>query len=82
MSYPLVIRLTIAMGLMPELYGEALARLAGLLADVPFALEWHVPRVITEWRLPVPADVMESTFWRAAGPLLAGDEPLRCCWPG
>jgi len=50
MSYPLVIRLMIAMGLMPDACGgEALARLAGLLADVPFALEWHVPtaKVIT-----------------------------------
>ena len=78
MSYPLVIRLMIAMGLMPDAsYCEALARLAGLLADVPFTLDWHVPteKVITEWRLPVPADVMESIFWRAAGPLLAGDEP-------
>jgi hypothetical protein len=44
MSYPLVIRLMIAMTLMPDgSYCEALARLAGLLADVPFALEWHVP---------------------------------------
>jgi len=78
MSYPLVIRLMIAMGLMPDAsYCEALARLAGLLADVPFTLDWHVPteKVITEWRLPVPADVMESIFWRAAGPLLAGEEP-------
>jgi hypothetical protein len=78
MSYPLVIRLMIAMGLMPDAsYCEALARLAGLLADVPFTLDWHVPteKVITEWRLPVPADVMESIFWRAAGPLLAGGEP-------
>jgi hypothetical protein len=78
MSYPLVIRLMIAMGLMPDAsYCEALARLAGLLADVPFTLDWHVPteKVITQWRLPVPADVMESIFWRAAGPLLAGDEP-------
>ncbi len=34
---------------------ESLARLAGLLADIPFILEWHVPteKVITEWRLPV-----------------------------
>lgn len=78
MSYPLVIRLMMAMGLMPDAsYCEALARLAGLLADVPFTLEWHVPteKVITEWRLPVPADVMESIFWRAAGPLIADDEP-------
>jgi hypothetical protein len=78
MSYPLVIRLMIAMGLMPDAsYCEALARLAGLLADVPFTLDWHVPteKMITQWRPPVPADVMESIFWRAAGPLLAGDEP-------
>ncbi|MGH3223822.1 MAG: transposase domain-containing protein, partial [Streptosporangiaceae bacterium] len=77
MSYPLVIRLMLAMGLMPEAsYGEALARLAGLLADVPFALEWHVPtgKVVTEWRLLIPADVMEEVFWQAAGPLVSDDE--------
>jgi hypothetical protein len=63
MSYPLVIRLMLAMGLMPEAsYCEALARVAGLLADVPFALEWHVPteKVVTGWRLLIPADVMEG----------------------
>jgi len=78
MSYPLVIRLMIAMGLMPDAsYCEVLSRLAGLLADVPFALEWHVPteKVVTQWRLPVPADVMEGIFWRAAGPLIGDDEP-------
>jgi hypothetical protein len=58
-------------------YCEVLARLAGLLADVPFALEWHVPtgKVITGWRLLIPADVMEGIFWQAAGPLISGDEP-------
>ena len=78
MSYPLVIRLVIAMTLMPDAsYREALARLAGLLADIPFLLEWHVPtgKVVTDWRLPVPPDVMESLFWQAAGPLIADDEP-------
>ncbi|HEX9539576.1 MAG TPA: hypothetical protein VGA04_15550, partial [Streptosporangiaceae bacterium] len=78
MSYPLVIRLMIAMTLMPDgSYCESLARLAGLLADVPFALEWHVPtgKVVTDWRLLVPAEVMESVFWEAAGPLIADDEP-------
>src|SRR5271166_5225856 len=78
LSYPLVIRLMIAMGLMPDgSYCESLARLAGLLADVPFTLEWHIPteKVITGWRLLVPAEVMESIFWRAAGPLMGGDEP-------
>ena len=78
MSYPLVVRLMIAMTLMPDgSYCESLARLAGLLADVPFALEWHVPagKVVTDWRLLVPADVMESVFWEAAGPLTGDDEP-------
>ena len=77
MSYPLVIRLMIAMGLMPDAcYGEALARLAGLLADVPFTLEWHVPtgKVVTGWRLLIPAEVMEDIFWHAAGPLVSDDE--------
>jgi hypothetical protein len=78
MSYPLVIRLMLAMALMPDAsYCEALARLAGLLADIPFALEWHVPteKVVTAWRVLVPAGLMEALFWRAAGPLIAGDEP-------
>jgi len=77
MSYPLVIRLMLAMGLMPgACYCGALARLAGLLADVPFTLEWHVPtaKVITEWRLLIPARVMEDIFWHAAGPLVSDDE--------
>jgi hypothetical protein len=78
MSYPLVIRLMLAMTLMPDAsYCEALARLAGLLADVPFVLEWHVPteKVVTDWRLPVPPTLMEDLFWQAAGPLIADDEP-------
>jgi Insertion element 4 transposase N-terminal len=78
MSYPLVIRLMIAMALMPEAsYCESLARLAGILADIPFALAWHVPaaKVVTDWRMLVPADVMEALFWQAAGPLISDDEP-------
>jgi len=78
MSYPLVIRLMIAMTLSPGgPYGEALARLAGLLADIPFTREWHIPtsKVITDWRLPVPAQVMEGIFWQAAGPLIGDGEP-------
>ena len=78
MSYPLVIRLMIAMALMPDAsYCEALARLAGLLADIPFTREWHVPtgKVVTDWRLPVPPDVMEGLFWQAAGPLIGDGEP-------
>jgi len=78
MSYPLVIRLMIAMTLMPDLSCcQALARLAGLLADIPFVLEWHVPtgKVVTDWRLPVPPALMEDLFWQAAGPLIADDGP-------
>ena len=78
MSYPLVIRLMLVMALMPDAsYSEALARLAGLLADIPFALEWHVPteKVVTQWRRPVPAGVMENLFWEAAGALIGDDEP-------
>jgi len=58
-------------------YCEALRTVAGLLADIPFTREWHVPtgKVITDWRLPVPAGLMEAIFWQAAGPLIAGDEP-------
>ena len=57
MSYPLVIRLMLAMTLMPDAsYGEALRRVAGLLADIPFTREWHVPtgKVITDWRYSRP----------------------------
>src|SRR5260370_7412699 len=67
-----------AMALMPDARGgEGLARLAGLLADVPFTGEWHVPtgKVITDWRLPVPPGVMGGLFWQAAGPLIGDDEP-------
>jgi hypothetical protein len=68
MSYPLVIRLMIGMALMPDAsYREALTRLAGLLADIPFALQWHVPteKVVTAWRVLVPAGP-------DGGPVLAG----------
>jgi len=76
MSYPLVIRLMIAMALMPDAsYCEALSRLAGLLADIPFTRDWHVPteKVVTDWRMPVPPSLMEALFWQAAGPLASDD---------
>ena len=49
----------------------------GCSRTCPFALAWHVPtgKVVTDWRLPVPADVMEDIFWRATGPLIGDDEP-------
>jgi len=44
---------------------------------MPFVLEWHVPagKVITYWRLLIPADVMEDLFWQAAGPLVSDGGP-------
>ena len=84
MSYPLVIWLMIGMALMPGAsYREALARLAGVLADIPFALEWRVPteKVVTDWRRPVPAAVMEALIWEAAGPLVATTSRRRCGSP-
>jgi Insertion element 4 transposase N-terminal len=78
MSFPLAIRLTVAMTLMPDAgYAEAMRRLAGLLAQVPFAREWHVPtaKVITCWRGMVPPSVLQELFWTAAGPLISDDAP-------
>jgi Insertion element 4 transposase N-terminal len=78
MSYPLVIRLTAAMTLMPDAsYAEAMRRLAGLLAEVPFARQWHVPtaKVVTCWRVMVPPSVLQELFWLVAGPLAADDAP-------
>jgi hypothetical protein len=68
MSYPLVIRLMIAMALMPDgSYCEALADLAGLLADIPFALEWHIPTEKEGHGLAGP-----GAGGRDGGPVLAG----------
>ena len=55
MSYPLVIRLMLAMALMSDAsYCEALARLAGLLADIPFAGSGAPRAGLWPWR-PRPA---------------------------
>jgi len=78
MSYPLVIRLVIAMTLLPGAsYSEAARTVTGLLADIPFTLDWHVPagKTVTEWRLLIPAEIMEEIFRHAAGPLIGDDEP-------
>lgn len=78
MSYPLAVRLVIAMTLLPAAsYAEAMRTLAGLLADIPFTLDWHVPAgtTVSEWRLLIPAVILEEVFWHAAGPLIGDDEP-------
>ena len=78
LSYPLVIRLVIAMTLLPgSSYAEAMRTLAGLLADVPFTLGWHVPagKTAGAWRLLIPPEIMQEIFWHAAGALIGDDEP-------
>jgi hypothetical protein len=76
MSYPLTIRLVVAMTLMPEAgYTEAIRRLAGHLPDVQWVTEWHVPtpKAVTGWRVKVPPSMLEELFWSAAGPLACDD---------
>jgi hypothetical protein len=78
MSLPFTVRLIVGMTLMPDAgYAEATRRLAGHLADAPWAREWHIPtaKVITQWRAKVPPSVMEELFWLAAGPLISDDAP-------
>ena len=78
LSCPLVIRLVMAMTLLPgSSYSEAMRTVAGLLAQVPFTLGWHVPtgKSIGEWRPLIPAEVMQEVFWHAAGALAGDDEP-------
>jgi hypothetical protein len=78
LSYPMVIRLVIAMTLLPQAsYAGAVRTLAGLLADVPFTREWHVPtgKTVGEWRMLIPPEITEEVFWHAAGPLIGDDEP-------
>jgi hypothetical protein len=78
LSCPLVIRLVIAMTLLPHASCSEAARvLAGLLADIPFTLDWHVPtgKSAGQWRALIPAEVMQEVFWHAAGALIGDDEP-------
>jgi hypothetical protein len=85
MSCPLVIRLMLAMGLMPDASCcQALARLAGLLADIPFILDWHVPaeKVVTDWRLPVPRPCWRACSGRPPGRSSPMMSLPRSCWPG
>ena len=78
MSLPLVMRLTVAMTLMPGSgYAQVARQLAGHLADVPSARDWHVPtsKVFTGWRDMACPSPMEDLFWQVAGPLVADDAP-------
>ena len=78
LSYPMVIRLVLAMTLLPgSSYAEAARVLTGLLADVPFTLDWHVPagKTVGEWRMLIPPEIMQEVFWHAAGALIGDGEP-------
>ena len=78
LSYPLVIRLVIAMTLLPAAScAEAVRTLAGLLAGVPFTLRWHAPtgKSTGERRLLIPPEVMQEVFWHVAGDLVGPEEP-------
>src|SRR5260370_2822860 len=80
MSYPLVIRLVIAMTLLPGAsYSEAARVLARLLADIPFTLDSHVPagKTVTEWRPLIPAEGVEESLPHAAPPPLPAATPPR-----
>jgi hypothetical protein len=94
MSYPLVIRLVIAMTLLPgPSYAEAMRVLAGLLADIPFTLAWHVPtaKTVTEctYRAPFTRTVRNCTNVRSAGRRMfiklfapGGCTAVPAAWPG
>ncbi len=78
MSLPFTVRLIVAMTLMPDAsYVEAVTRLAGHLADVPWVRGWHVPasKTVTTWRDKLPALLMEELFWAVTGPLADDDAP-------
>ena len=67
MSYPLVIRLMLATGLMPDAsYCEALARLSGLLTDIPLAQPDQVRQPRVRQHRAVPSDNRGGRHHRAA----------------
>ena len=85
LSYPLVVRLVIAMTLLPaSSYAEAMRTVAGLLADVPFTLGWHAPagKSIGEWRLLIPPEVMRSSSGTPPATSSALASRPRSRWPG
>jgi len=78
LSYPMVIRLVIAMTLLPgSSYAEAARVLAGLLADVPVHPGLARPHGKEHRRVAAadPAEIMQEVFWHAAGALIGDDEP-------
>jgi hypothetical protein len=78
MSLPLVMRIVVAMTLMPDAgYPEVIRAVTGLLPRLPWSRRWQVPtcKVVTKWRRRLGTWPLEQLFWRAAGPLAADGTP-------
>jgi hypothetical protein len=72
MSLALVTRFVLAMTLLPDAsYPEVMARLVGVLPQVPWRRAWRVPgaKVLTGWRRRLGPKVMRALFHRVAGVL-------------
>jgi len=86
MSYPLVIRLMIAMTLDA---GRVVLRVAGeagraarghpVRPGMAYSHGESPSRTGGSW---CPADLLEALFWQAAGPLVSDDEPSAVLLPG
>jgi hypothetical protein len=78
MSLPLVMRIVLAMTLVPDAdYLEVIRAVTGLLPRLPWSRRWQVPtcKVVTKWRRRLGTWPPEQLFWRAAGPLAADGAP-------
>lgn len=78
MSLPFVMRVVVAMTLLPDAdYPEVLRAVTGLLPHLPWARRWRVPtaKTVTKWRRRLGSWPLEQLFWRAAGPLASDGAP-------
>lgn len=78
MSLPFIMRVVIAMTLLPDSdYAEVLRTVTGLLPLLPWDKKWQVPtlKVVTRWRRRLGPWPLEQLFWRIAGPLAGDGEP-------
>jgi hypothetical protein len=78
MSLPFVMRVVIAMTLLPDSdYPEVIRAVTGMLGHLPWARRWRVPtaKTVTKWRRRLGSWPLEQLFWRAAGPLVSDGGP-------